>query len=429
MATPGLSMTSPLSLAGMNVDTGLLQKVWRNNQLYMESLQNDPLFSSETLTRPIQVGPGKNVIVMPKEIFIDCTPPTAKGKGARSVELIFLAAIDDDPIQGNASSVLGNEATLELKFTTNYANDWGVGVTEDTYGIDFRELNVYGVYDQIRPLLAQWLGELRGYYARYALMHGHSPNLEAAPISLSSGTLNRNFFCLGLDVAFQPEYSTTAETFANNIGTAMAAADANTNVFTVPNLLTYIDWLRDTKYLAPAMVGTTPMYLQMAGSQQFRILRDPSVDNSWGRYYRDVAATEDLAKVVPGAAKIMIAEEMVVVRDSRAPTITLAGGGSSAYTLTSGFMKMGRTDTRITKVGTSGSSNYFDANITLGAGALVRYEPEAPHYEDQPDAYKKYKGNGLFGAVGYQTPVWDIDSAPTSGGQQESSCVLVTPRL
>jgi len=423
MSTP-LGLTSPATLADQSVDTALVQKRWNDSKLYMESLQEDPLFNSMGVTNPVKVGSGKNVISMPRDaFFIDCTPKDKKGKAARSVELIFLAALDDDPIEGR-TSLVGSEATLEMKFTTAYANDWKMGVTEDTYGIDFRELELaYGVYGQIRPLLGQWLGELRGYYARAALNTNISPNLTSAPISLTAG-LNPNWFFPELSVANQPDFSATADTFENNVGAAAASTTYTDNRLTVPTLLKAIRYAQDTKYIMPAMIGNSKMYGLFACPDEFDFLRDPSQTNSWGRYWRDVAATEDLNKVIPGT-RMVIAEELAVARDPRYSTMTLSGNASD-YTLTFGYLKCGRTTTRATSTG----ANYFNVNPFLGAGALVKYEPEPPHYENQDDSYKQYEGTGLFGGLGYLTPRWNLDSGDQTDNsmQQESSMMILTGR-
>lgn len=429
MTTSGVGLVEPLSLAGMDVDTALLQKRWQDNKLYMESLLPDPLFNSADLTKVIDVGPGKNRIGMPQgEFFIDVTPKDKKGKAARTVELVFLKSLSMDPIEGNASELIGNESTLAMKSTAAQANDWCGGVTEDTFGIDFRELSAYGVYDEIRPLLSQWLGELRGYYARYALVHKRSANLEAAPISSTAGEINPNVFFMGLSEASQPAYDSTATDHIDNIGAAHASAGGTSCVMTIPNLLKLIDWARDTKYIEAGKIMGNDMYLLLASTDDFRNLRDPSVDNSWGRYWRDIAATEDVNKTVPGGSKCVIAEELMVIRDPRTPTLIMSGSGSSCSG-SFGFMKYGRKTTRTTLRGSAQNYIYYNVNFLLGRGSLLKYEPEAPHFEIQGDNHGKYKSTGLFGAVGYTVPVWDVDTNTDTTAQQESSALILTSRL
>jgi len=431
MATE-LGLNTPSTLATMTVDTGLLQTSWRDGELYMESLKQEPLLNSESIINKVEVGPGKNMITMSESSFIiDCTPKDKKGKASRTIEVMFLKALDDAPREGNNEPMTGNEETLRMKYTSVKANDWAKGVARDTYGIDFRELQLaYGVYDKVKPLIAQYIGELRGYYMRYAFHHKHSPNLEKAPISESSSALNPNFYFPGLALASQPAYDPTFDTFENYLGNAAVLAGGTTNVLTVPTILTLIDWLRDTRYIQPDNFGGVNTYLMMTSPDEFFRMRDPSQDNSWGRYYRDIAATDNLGKIVPAVPKIQIAEEMVLVRDPRAAEVTLSGS-LSAYNFAFKYDKYGRATSKTGARGSSGAYTQFNSNIVLGKGALCKYEPEMPHYEEQSDRFDKNNNIGLFGAVGYYLPIWDVDSgdANASTAQQESSCIVLTSRF
>lgn len=422
MATSGVGMVNPLSLASQSVDTGLVQKRWQDNMLYMESLQADPMLRNAGLIKPILVGEGKNRIPKLDSMIIDITPKDKKGKAARSVELIFCKSLDMAPREGNAEGLLGNEDTFQLKYSTAYANDWAGGVVEDTFGIDFRELDVYGVYKEIRPLLGQWLGEVRGYYLRAAFNTGVSPNLTKAPVSLTAG-LSANWYVARTALASQPSYDSTLADQENLVGIAASAGYAAAYL-DVPELLTMVDYFRDTLYIEPVTIDGKQMYWGYLSSDQMKRLRDPSVSNSWGTYYQAVAATEDIKKVLP-SADIVIGDELVLTRDPRYSTLTLTGD-SSNYTLTFGYLKYGRVSTRAT----ARSANNFDVNVFGGKGAMACYEPEAPHYENQGDEYNKFKGTGLFGAVGYNKIKWDYDSADQtdSTAQQEGYVNVLTGR-
>lgn len=418
MATK-LGLVSPRALSDMNVDTGLLQKRWMDNMLFMESLQPDPLINSPELTQTVEVGL-RDVITMPDSIFVDVTPKDDKGKASRTIELIFMSSFDMDPIEGN-TQFIGNEGQIELKYTSIQANDWAGGITEDTFGIDFRELDVYGAYDKIRPGLGRWLGEVRALYARQALCQRISQNQTSAPVSATQG-ISHNWYVPSRSTAAQPAYDSTTADHVNLIGIELDAADTNA-VLTVPEILKMNQHVQDS-YLEPVMIEGTPMYVLLASPTVIRRLRDPSVSNSWGAYYNLVGSTDNIRKVVPGA-QFVIDDRVVVVKDQRSPTLTAAGAGSS-WTFTFGYLKYGRSTSRTSSTG----AGFYDVNILLGKGALVKYEPEAPHFETQPDEYTKFRGNGLFGAVGYTAPTWDLDSADQTdaSGQQESSWLVPTVR-
>jgi hypothetical protein len=104
----------------------------------------------------------------------------------------------------------------------------------------------------------------------------------------------------------------------------------------------------------------------------------------------------------------------------------ILSGNASDYTLTVGYLKYGRKSTRTALTGTA----YFNVNVLCAPGALLMYEPELPHFEEQNDQFDKYKATGLFGSVGFKTPVWDLDSGDKTdaSAQQESSMLVLTSR-
>jgi hypothetical protein len=77
-------------------------------------------------------------------------------------------------------------------------------------------------------------------------------------------------------------------------------------------------------------------------------------------------------------------------------------------------------------VSSAGNTLYWHNNIVLGAGSLMWYEPEKMHKEVQDDEYNQFDGNALFGAIGYQTPLWNDDNGAANTALQESSCVVPT---
>jgi hypothetical protein len=117
--------------------------------------------------------------------------------------------------------------------------------------------------------------------------------------------------------------------------------------------------------------------------------------------------------------------DCIILRNKRAPTILKAGSDSS-WTLTPGYVRMGRTDGRTATTG----ANAFDVNIFCGAGALAKMETELPHLEKQYDDYGRFKGDLLVGACSYQTCRWDIDTASDSDKrQQEGVGLILTNRI
>lgn len=421
MATSGVGLHDPATLSGMSVDTALLQKGWDTAKIYRESVQADPLLGNADFTEVIE-SDGGTVVSMPKnKLIIDVTPKSKVGKAARSIELVFLKSLSVAPVEGNASEVLGSETTLSLKRTSVQANDWGAGVSTQKFGIDYRELMMaYGIDKFVPDLLKQWRGELFSYYARQAMIERISHNLTAAPVSATAG-VNPNFWFINGAVGTQPAYDSTLATYKTQIGAAATSLYGSTQRPTIPAIIELLRNARETRYLSPVEFNGKQLYFYLCPSPEFDYLRDPSQDNSFTRYWRDVGAITDIQKTMPSTPILSMGDECIIVRDPRYASMVVSGT-SAAYTLTFGYLKYGRTSTR----SSTAAAGYFRLGMFMGAGSLVKYEPEMPHDETQDDVYKKYQGNANMGAIGFNLPVWDLDDADiTDATAQQESCMVI----
>lgn len=414
MTTPGVGMVAPNNLASMDVDSALLRTIWQT-RVYTESLLPEPLFNNEHLMATVDLGSGESIDASGK-CFVDITPAD---KGARKITLSFLRAINASAIEGNSTAYIGNETNLRMKSASFYANDYGIPVTSFEYGIDFRELDSYKIYEKVSPLLWQWLGEYRGFCARHALCENMSHNLTAAPISLTA-TPNAHIWFPVLTDAQQPQFVTSTTEYAEAIGDAatQAGASRTTNQLTVAALLDAASWAQDW-YGMPVDVGGYKVYLLGVSKKQALRLRKPSTTDGVGIYWDAGGKKFDtIADIVPDL--IGVVGDVAVFQDERAPTYTL-GGSNSAWTNTFGYVQMGRTDGRTTSV----AATAFDVNILYAEKALVKYESATPAFNEQFDDYDRYKGDLIHGAMGYQTCRWDIDTASDSDKMQQEGCGLI----
>lgn len=415
-------VVSPLTLEQMNVDGGLLREAWAN-QIYLESLQVDPLINAPTLTESI--GAGNDGQKVPEKIFMNVTKGISDSKGVRDVVLSFLKSLSGDgnfgrDVQGQA----GEEEQMSLKYCKFFSHDWSHAVAAETFGIDFRELSPYDIYERAKPLLAQWLGELDGLFARQAICETRSENLAKAPLSLTQ-PINPNVYIMDA-TAPVPTYTGVADDYEDNVVDALESGnvtcDATTCHFTVSNLLTLSDVANDA-YIRPMKIGGYDAYILCMCPDEYRRMIDPAVTGSWQAFYKEVAATSDIAAKVPGAMG-MVGDSIIITRDRRAATAVV-----SSSDVTFGYMKMGRNDTRSTN---RVANQDFNCNALLGQGALAKYISENPHYEEQRDRYGQFKGVGYFGAFAWQLCQWDDDALGTSSDtstQQEGSMLVFTTRV
>jgi hypothetical protein len=413
----GVGIIKPASLSDQGVDSGLLREAWAN-QIYLESLQQEPLFNSPDLMEEIEVG--DKPMALPKKIVMNVTPTGQNWKANRKVTLQFLKALSGTGRFGNAETQLGYEEQMQLKYSQFYSNDWSHAASGEAYGIDFRELSATQIYNYIRPLLAQWKAELDGYFYRSAIVETRSPNLAKAPLSLTQ-PLNPNWFLPGLDTTSQPAYSATAATLEDNVGAAMASVTATDNVFNVRRILTLADYLRDN-YIKPVTIAGKQVYLLCLHPDEVRYNIDPSRSDSWAKYWIDSAALQAVDKVVPNVVGQI--GDIICVRDQRAPTATLSGT-SADYTISTGYLLPGRNDGRATG---RTANVHFNLNYVLGENAIGKYESEVPHYEEQYDEYKKIYGIAYTGAFGCALCNWDLDTQTDSSIQSEGTYICATQR-
>ena len=359
----------PKTLAGMNVDAGLLQEVWAS-EIYLESLLVEPLFENPTLTQDI--GPGDDGKKVPESCFMN-VGKEAGAKGARDVVYSFLKSLSGTGKFGrDTSDQPGAEEQMTLKYCKFYSHDWSHAVAAETFGIDFRELSPYQIYEKAKPLLAQWLGELNGLFAREAICTTRSENLAKAPVSQTQ-PINANVYIPGATDP-TPTYSGDPDTYEDNVATALGAGNitATNNHFTVARFLALIDSAADTFYIKPVSVGGYDIYILGMCVDEYTRMLDPAITASWAAFYKDVAATPDIRAAVPGAMG-MVGDALVLTRDRRAPTLVVTSTGTD---IDFGYMKMGRNDTR--------SANRvanvdYNCNYLMGQNALSKFVSEEPH--------------------------------------------------
>jgi len=414
--TPGVGILVPDSITAKEAGD-LLRHSW-SNETNMESLLVDPLMNIPLLTEPVDPGQDRKSFSLKEGyLFHDVTPPGMESY-VRTVRLQLTKSLSGAAQEGNATYLLGNEEDIKVKQFSAYANDWRHGVTTQAYGIDYRENEPTKVYQSAKPLLAQWQGEYMGWNARMALIQRISSNLTTAPISLTP-SWNQNWHIPGVASASQPAYSAVDATYETNIIAAMDGATQADAHLTVSNLLELEQVARD-KYIKPVKWEGKELYFLYVCPEEYNFMRDSINTGSFGSYWQDTAAlgSAELDKVIP-SDKFVIGDGLVVCRDNRAAAIGQGIAAINAY-----YLKQGRNDER--KV--IAETKKWNANILLGQSALVKFQPEKPHYEEQYDVYKQFKGIGYFGACSYMIPSFDLDTKTDTSAQQEGSMIVPTER-
>jgi hypothetical protein len=441
--TTGLGIPKPNNLSAQSA-TALLRSTW-SAEFQLEALQSDVLIGNPAFrgVKTIDAG-AREFDFMPKSCITDLTP-AGKDKGSRYVIAKLLKTLQGSGKQGNAQSQMTGAEALRLKFSKFSANDWSHAVAGESYGIDFRELDGPALYKYVKQLLPVWLGETYGLSARQAICENRSSNLTVSPLSLSQG-INQNVFFPALTFSNQPYQDTQAANLPV-AGTAATAADAalytsggdlenignaaetlgdtttSANHFTVAKMIAFLEYLQQ-KYIMTTEVAGKQVYPIFMHPEEYDHMLDPSVTGSWGAAILTGSRIEDLTQLIPGEIALIHGCGLCI-KDRRAPTFSLSGSNSS-WNGQFGYMRQGRNDTRCT---TRVANKDFNVNYVLSPGAVVKLEPELPHFEEQDDEFLKYNNIGYFGAFSHQTCVWDLDTATSTSSQQETSLLALTSRI
>ena len=421
--TAGVSMTKAPGLAGMDVDSALLQSVWESQVATEKVLYSPLLMNLKSLgSDVIAVDDQKSMSLPMNKVVINVTP---ENKGARSVTMAFLQSLDDAGVYGT-TTLIGSEEERRMKSAKAYANDWKHGVPLDTYGINYRELSPYKIHAATKRDLAKWYGENEDYFLHAAIIEGRSPNLASAPVSANQ-PLNPQCYVMGSAISAQPARFSDDDggtDMEDEVGDFLKSNTAANCRSTVPRLLTLMKHARLNRYISPLSLPDGDGYLFFMHPDEIEYLRDASQTNSFASQWQTAAGLQDSKAVVPGLR--MKIGELYCIEDPRAATYTVAGS-NCVFTGSVGYVRHGRTDGRAT--GTT-ERTHFNTNLLLGENAVFYMETEAPHYEKQLDEYKQYENLAYIGACGYCRTDWNADtnndSTPTV--QHEGSMVVFTQR-
>jgi hypothetical protein len=418
MATSGVDMGKDLDLKGLKVansSKGLLRRAW-SRDIALESLMSDSYMAFPALTGVIKSASDGKFVTVPGKIIQKVTADGANA--ARSVTLQYTKALSASGYEGTSvDSTMGNEETVSMLYCNAYSGDWGKGVTGQQFGVAYREKKETGVFQLVKPLLAQWYGEQVGKYKREALCQSVSHNIVAAGIGIDQ-MINSNTYTVGNTVPFTTlkSYNTYALYLAALL-TKLGNIDA-TDTLTVTALLNLVSAAKKS-YIKPIKWEGYELYVLMINDDSFMNMFDPTNTNGISKYYIEAASlgSGNLNDVIPGA-NFVISNSIVVCSDLRAPQAKV-DTGDVAFS----YVNPGRADQR-----TALSGAFWNVGILLGENALLELETEKPHFEIQKDIYGKYLNTAYFGATGYQTPLWVNDDVTTAAGHSKPTAGAANTR-
>lgn len=418
---PGTAST----LSGMDV-TAIRKTGWRS-QVKQDQVQ--PSIWTNILTKFDVIG--GDMMIMEHGVVLDVTNEGKKQPGGvQSVVMTMRTNLKKAPNEGTSEDMLGNGDEPDYLYLTAYYNEIKKAIKYNQWGYDANDLEPYGHKKALSPILNTFWKELDSLRYEQALWLGFSSELTKTPTSQVQ-TLNPNWAIPYLDTASYPSWLVTAVTetdgsidsnnwypdayysgvgtFVENLAAAMLSGSGTaatpTATPTIDNLLEIFNYIEDNMIVEPIMMDGVVSRIFKIDSFTYNWMMNPNNSGSIGEYWENVAAYKDKRAEIPGEMGRLYGG-YVVVKDMRAPTITVAGSVGS-YTITFGWQFPGGPTNdqrnRTAWSATSGSENYvFHGGAVVGAEALVRYTRD--EYRD--DMYEStefgkrnergsYKGQGI----------------------------------
>lgn len=417
-ARPGsLGMILSPNLTAQGVAAGMTLHGKNRSKLFHEAVKSDEIMGNEGLIEFVgQAKKGDILTSSGSNMFIRATSQEY-GDAAKDITFVRTDNIIDDSIDGNATKYTGAESVTSTRYATVSANDVARPLADFGWGIDKLDTDWWGLNQDKRRLLTQWLGERKGFHLREAICEVISGNLTAAPISLSKA-INPNV--LFVDGLVKPVYDSTLATFTGNIATGSTSVTAGDNHLTIRGLLD-IGALAVENYIKPLNIAGGEYYIMWTSNEEIIRLRDSSLQGSIAKDYINAQIPKSVQELVP-AAKLIV-DKIVLCVDTRCPTMAVSGGGA----ITFGYVKQGRQSTRHAVTGGADGATY-NVNMLMGADAVLMYERTMPNFKQQSDDYGRELGHLIHSCYGYQTCIWDKDTKTDTSARAEGSLLVLTSR-
>jgi len=346
---------------------------------------------------------GGEMVIMDHGVCIDVTNEGKRAVGGgQSVVMTLSTNLKKAPQEGTSEDMLGNGDEFEYLYLTAYYNEVKKAVKFNQWGYDFNDTEHLGHVKAYGKKLMTFWQEHNSLRYEQAAWLGFSPELTKAPTSQTQ-TLNPNWAIPGLATSSYPtwdvdtitetdgsqdsnnwypdRYYSGNGTFIENLAAAMLSGSGvtatPTATPTIDNLLEMINWMDENIVVEPiSLDGNKQTRIFKVTSSVYNWMMNPNNSGSIMEYWEATAAYADKRPYIPGEMGRLFGN-YVVVKDMRAPTLTVAGSVGS-YTITFGWQFPGGTTNdqrnRTAWSATSGSENYvFHGCMFIGAEALCRY--------------------------------------------------------
>jgi hypothetical protein len=304
-----------------------------------------------------------------------------------------------------AKALVGKSEQMLTKQFVAHADELAHAVPHEAFGKAAFERKPYDFYTAAVQGLGLWNRKQRGVRIRQSLSEGKDLILTGSTnqngLTSAANYPHSNIFVMGVAAASQPAFSATIGTYAGNVYAA-AAAIADPTLDRLDVLSEYLSVVRPVKGVR--MNGSKEMWIVTVPTRAMTILR--------GILRTLIAQTDNIKALgVTGAIEY---GNLILVEDTRAPRVTIVDDTSFTHSY------YGVTDARAaTGAGVS------DVGYVLGAGAVLEYELEKLHFQNEIQQFDRVKEIGTFVTCGFNRMDWDDDLGTIADARKNYSSAQI----
>ena len=336
-----------------------------------------------------------------------------------------------DPILGSvyagtANDLAGNEVGQRLRYVQAYYNEMKFGVMTETYGVNYNQVDEFGIYKKATMQLKKLFDETKGRARREALTQYFNVELnEAGSGAAGLGQhLNPNWIIANGDAEIasttdgngMPIWSSTLQDFTDNVGTALDTAATGTNGVEANISIPFLDrlsFLANEKFIEKA----GDKYVVVIPMPQWYKLSGLGVDQM-GEIWTSVNRYGEGAPTFPG--EVGTYRDLRIVADERwaSLVVTVASG---TYSFAFEYVQPGGTQGDAREKGlyayagavggdTAGARNW-QIGWLLGKSSYIERVEKDLFFKEEEQEYGKRKGIGGFMEAGWTLTVIRTDAA------------------
>jgi len=368
----------PYTMDQMDVDDGLEQRIFWETTLRMTAVLNDVFEKSLTEVAGVT---GKGLSI-PNSVGIKLT-----GQGQSGVYTFpILDPLVGSPRAGTAENLMGYERGQRMRYTSAYYNEIKDGVIQETYGVNYNKIEIFGMYQQITSQLNNFWREVKGRMKRECLVEWTNVENTKAGSAAPGKHLNPNWIVAG--TATKPTWSPTLATFKESVCDALVAGAGANGTLDIATL-DRVQYEAENSYIEPLEDGTytfvvpTPLWYKLS-----------AVTGGLGGLWKDTRAYTTDTIVYPN--EVGMYRKLRIIPDDRWVGAKV-GGVDGSWTLAFEYVQPGgKAGDNRDKLAYAVGNKTFQLGFLLGKGAFIERVVKDLFFKEEETEYGKIKAMGSF---------------------------------